>query len=252
MKKIFSLIILASLCVSLFACTPDVDPTEQGFVIKETGEEYIWCRGVFAVNVGDVFFTEKGGNGYCTIINEEAQEGGVPRFLCENDNDLPYVYRINTFPDFTVESFEPIAAQLWLEGDSSAQQIGKLLPEEEYLESYWSVDDLNRLRAERESERLICEQNHEKYYASYDYVYMIRDTIAKEEVQKREAPTVNEMDLDFTLHIRLLSAAYPGLYYEVVFWRDTNGMNYLYDMEHGNSYFCPEPLTYYFWGGLTE
>lgn len=252
MKKTAAFILLITLSVSLFACSPDTTPTEEGFVINDTGEEYVWCRGVFAVTVGDVFVTEEGSKGYCVIVNEEAKEGESPRFLCDNDKDLPYVYRLSTFPDFTAANFEPIAAQLWLEGDYAAQEMGKLLPEEEYLESYWTTDELARLRAERESERLLCEQNNEKYYASYDYVYMIRDTIAKEEIIKTEPPTVNEMDIDFTLHIRLLSAAYPGLYYEVVFWRDLNGMNYLYDMEHGNSYYCPVPLTYYFWGGLTE
>ena len=60
MKKIVSLLIIVSLCLSLFSCTPDSSPTEQGFVIKDTGEEYIWCRGVFAVNIGDVFVTVTG------------------------------------------------------------------------------------------------------------------------------------------------------------------------------------------------
>lgn len=251
-KRILALFICVCIMLAVTSCSgvKDVTISDSGFTIEETNIKYLSCgRAVFAVNVGDVFAKDGSGNEYCEIVLEDANE-----FLCDNDKDLPYVYRSADLPEITAVSFAPIAAQLWLEGTGNSTRIGVLEPEVDYLrgKNGWSDERCDKLENDRLAAKAACEANNEKYYASYDYVYLIRDTIANDEVKRTAAPSVNETDVDFTLHIRLLSDVYQGLYYEVVFWRDMNGVNYLLDRGTGYSYLCPYALTYYFWENMTE
>ena len=49
------------------------------------------------------------------------------------------------------------------------------------------------------------------------------------------------------LHVRLLSATYPGLTYIVVYYRSLDGNDYLYDYGSKLSYKCPLSVALRLW-----
>lgn len=205
--------------MSFTACSDiiDVKSNEYGFNDVETGIGYVLCgRAVYALKVGKVYARDEYKNEYCEIQFEEPL-----RFLCDNDIDLPRVYRASGEDDITIQNFNPIAAFLYLEGETSLF-IDQFIAEPQYTGRYDVPGDS-------------------------EYTYALRDAMTTEEPVLFTAPTVDEAVADYIVHIRLLSEDYPGLYYEVVFWRDFNGVNYLLDMNTNYSYLCPYKLTYRLW-----
>ena len=70
------------------------------------------------------------------------------------------------------------------------------------------------------------------------------DTIGRELIGKKFTGTVDE---DSMLHVRLLSATYPGLTYIVVYYRSLDGSDYLYDYGSKLSYKCPLSVALRLW-----
>ncbi len=212
-------IILCFVCAGLVSCSDvvDVKSNDYGFDDAETGIGYVSCgRAVYAVTVGKVYARDQYGNEYCEIKFESPS-----RFLCDNNIDLPSVYRAKGEPEITMENFNPVSAFLYLEGEASLW-VDQLIAEAKYT-------------------------GHEDVPDDSEITYAIRDAILLDEPVLDTAPAATEMDTSYTVHIRLLSPDYPGLYYELVFWRDLDGVNYLYDMGTGLSYLCPYIVTYRFW-----
>ena len=220
LKKLTSLFLVLGLALVFTACSSvvDVKSDDKGFIIDDTGIGYILCgRSVNALKVGEVYARDQYGNEYCRIPHEEPA-----RFLCDNDKDLPRVYRAEGVEDITIKNFNPVAAYLYLEGEVSLY-IDMFVAEAKYTGKGNKDDDS-------------------------EYTYALRDAMTTQEPVLLTAPTINDVDSDYTVFIRLLSPDYPGLYYEVVFWRDFNGVNYLEDRSTGYSYLCPYKVTARLWG----
>ena len=66
-----------------------------------------------------------------------------------------------------------------------------------------------------------------------------------------ELPSLN-LDEEYSIHIRLLSPDYPGLYYLIAFFRDYNGVNYLYDRGAKKAVICPENVLIGLFGAVIE
>ena len=60
-------------------------------------------------------------------------------------------------------------------------------------------------------------------------------------------PATGTVDEDSMLHVRLLSATYPGLTYIVVYYRSLDGNDYLYDYGSKLSYKCPLSVALRLW-----
>ena len=199
-----------------------VKSNDNGFDDPQNGIGYTLCsRAVFALKVGKVWAKDQNGNEYCEFPFENPEV-----FLCDNDPELPFVYRAESQPDVTINNFYPIAAFLYLEGEKSLY-VDHFVAEKKYLnESAAARDDVQD---------------------DSPYTYAIRDAMTLGDPVRDTPPVQAEMETDYTVHIRLLSAEFPGLYYEIVFWRDLNGLNYLYDRGSMLSYLCPYIVTYRLW-----
>ena len=77
-------------------------------------------------------------------------------------------------------------------------------------------------------------------FCPYNYIIdpAIRDAMSGEP-EKDVFPATGTVDEDSMLHVRLLSATYPGLTYIVVYYRSLDGNDYLYDYGSKLSYKCP-------------
>ena len=78
--------------------------------------------------------------------------------------------------------------------------------------------------------------------------YVYRSTDTEEITLKSFAPVaagifMGELTEENEFYIRLYSENYPGLYYEVGFCTDENGMAYLTDMVTGKTVPCPDEVT---------
>jgi len=216
-KKIITIILCICACAAFVSCSDvvDVKSNEYGFDDAETGIGYVMCgKAVFAIKVGKVYAEDERGNEYCEIQHEDPT-----RFLCANDTDLPYVYRAKDEPEITMENFNPVAAFLSLNGETVIDQFT--------AEPIYTGDE----NAQDDSE----------------YTYAIRDAINNSDPVLETAPSSSEMNTSFTAFIMLVSKDYPGLYYDVVFWRDLNGVNYIMDKNTNFSYLCPYKVTARLW-----
>lgn len=219
-KKLTLIALLLCLITLLSACSDviKVKYIDEGFKDDDTGIGYVLCgRSVYALKVGKVYAKDQHGGEYCVIPYEDPQ-----RFLCDNDPDLPRVYRAEGVEEVTVQNFDPVAAYLFLEGTVSLP-IDQFVAEAKYTGNPDVPDDS-------------------------EYTYALRDAMTQQNPVKLVSPTIDEAVADYIVHIRLLSATYPGLYYEVVFWRDIDGVNYLLDLSTGYSYLCPYKVTARLWG----
>ena len=71
------------------------------------------------------------------------------------------------------------------------------------------------------------------------YIALIKNAFLKGD---QTTPTGEPSD-ENEFYIRLYSKNYPGLYYEVLFYTDTNEVAYLWDRVSGKTVACPDELT---------
>lgn len=198
------------------------------FVNPKTGVEYVPCNnGVMPVTQGELYCQYDKDNRYRTILFEDPL-----RFICDDTEFTSGVYRASDIPDITVANFYPVAAHVYKERDV-AIFMGQLNAEKKYLDE--SLQDLIDSYSEGES----------PIHDDSEYVYAIRDAMSGEPVDFY--PYSGMVDEDSMLHVRLLSATYPGLTYIVVYVRDLNGNDYLFDYGTKLSYKCPLDVALRLW-----
>ena len=241
MKKLLCL--ACALCLLLCACTTRADVISADTVKNaETGIEYTLCgngKGVFCRHGwnDELYMKDADGTEYYTIGKIEPEKY-ICDYFTDGTEELARVYHSTSAPDITMENFEPTGALIYVEGYIS-QYVDEFLPEDDYLHLYFTQDKIDEIVSTREAARAAAEEAGEKYIESYDYVYAIRDTILNDEVKLDYAPTSDIMDESSTFHVRMLSEKFQGLYYDVVFWRSIDGVNYLLDRTTDKSYLCP-------------
>ena len=129
-----------------------------------------------------------------------------------------------------------------LSRDAVARQLGRL-----------ALDKLGQLNAEKK----YLDESYQELIDSYsegespiaddsEYIYAIRDAMSGEP-EKDVFPATGTVDEDSMLHVRLLSATYPGLTYIVVYYRSLDGNDYLYDYGSKLSYKCPLSVALRLW-----
>lgn len=173
----------------------------------ETGISYVRCPiGIGANTLKDEFLTVGGENGIVlyTIISEDSA-----RFISEAKDALggSYVYRAEGEPPITLEGFSPVSAGIFMDGLN--------MP----------IDHFYADGTENAENGTV-------------YIEYIKTALSGEAV----GGTTGELT-DTEYYIRLYSANYPGLYYEVVFCTDINGVAYLRDMVTDKLYLSPDGLT---------
>ena len=235
MKRI-NIIVSLILAAAIFcSCTrlPTVVETSgssdlERFVNPETGVEYIECSAaLMPITVGDLYCKFDNDNRYRTIKFEDPLN-----FICDDTEFTSGVYRASDIPEITVKSFAPVAAHIYKE-KNVAIFLGQLNAEKKYLdESYQDLID-----SYSEGESPISDDS--------EYVYAIRDAMSEDPVDV--FPAAGTVDEDSMLHVRLLSATYPGLYYIVVYYRSLDGNDYLYDYGSKLSYECPLSVALRLW-----
>ena len=250
MKKLLCLV--CALCLALCACTPRAVVIDAATVKNEgNGIEYTLCgngKGVFCRHGWntDEYMQDSDGTVYYAIGKLDPSEY-ICDYFSDGTEELARVFHSVSAPDITMANFEPTGGQIYIEGYIS-QWIDEFLPEDDYLDLYFTKEKIDEIIATRESERAAAAEAGEDYIESYDYVYAIRDTILNDEVKLDVAPTAEMMDESCTFHVRLLSKKFQGLYYDVVFWRSIDGVNYLLDRGTDRSYLCPYFVAVYFVG----
>ena len=212
----------------------DVSQSDERETYKnpETGVVYVECSmALMPVKIDEAYCKSESGSVYATVRFQDPLE-----FLCDDTRDTgytSYVYRASTIPDITMENFEPIASQVYKEGEV-AIFMGQLTAEKQYLDQ--SIQDLIDTYSEGESP--IPDDS--------ETVYAIRDIMCGEAAEG-VFPFDDVVDKDCMLHLRLLSATYPGLAYIVVYYRTLDGNDYLYDYGSQKSYECPLDITLRLW-----
>ncbi|MEG1742595.1 MAG: hypothetical protein RR246_00315 [Clostridia bacterium] len=219
--KIIALLIVASCLLSSCSYVPKVVSTDDtgnvnSFINPDTGIEYVACSpAIHPIVVSDVYCAYSSETQFSKIKNEDPL-----RLICDDDKILSYVYRDKNLPEITMKTYNPVMAYLFLEGATS-QYLYTLHPEKKYLS---------------ESAQAAGETPD-----GSEYIYTIRDTI------NNTAPVENDpnkdIDENVTVFIRLCSADYPGLFYEVIFWSNKAGDYFLMDRGTKLSYDCPESVA---------
>ncbi len=237
-KKIISvaLCLITVFCFSLTSCSDITDVVEHsgpkgelGFLNPETNITYISCSAsVMPVTQGELYCQLDRDNRYRTVKYEDPL-----RFLCDDTEFTSYVYRASDIPDITMETFFPVAALVFKEGNESIY-MGRLNAEPKYLDQ--SVQDMINNYSEGQSP--VSDDS--------EYVYAIRDAMKGEPVLTIP-PTEALIDKDSMLHVRLLSAEYPGLCYLVVYYRGIDGNDYLMDYGSYESFKCPLGVALRLW-----
>lgn len=178
-------------------------------VIKdtETGISYVRCPiGIGANTLKDEFLTAGSGGSIVlyTIMSEDSA-----RFISEAKDALggSYVYRAEDEPPITLEGFDPVSAGIFMDGLN--------MP----------IDHFYAKEVENAEDGTV-------------YIEYIKAALSGKAVDG----TTGELT-DTEYYIRLYSANYPGLYYEVVFCTDVNGVAYLRDMVTDRLYLSPDGLT---------
>lgn len=143
----------------------------------------------------------------------EIQFESTDDFLSEKENLLGGIYRRSDLPEITVESFNAIAARIYITGETD-YIIDEFASPPEYL----------------------TESLYENYEDGTPYTTAVVDAIASDD----RVLVPQQIDEDYTFHIRLLSADYPGLTYTVIFMMDINGGCFLYDRAIQKCVDCPE------------
>ena len=249
-----TVVLLLAACLLLCACTPRAEIKENGVVVNKTdGTEYKLCgngKGVFCRRGyhDELYMKDTEDAGYYEISGLDPKDY-ICDYYSDGEEELARVLHSSAAPDITMKNFEPSGGKVFIEGYYS-QWIDEFLPADEYLNAYFSDEFVEEIIANRNAARRAAAEAGEEYIESYEYVYAIRDTILNDEVKLDRAPTPEMMDRECTFHVRLLSEKYRSIYYEVVFWRSIDGVNYLLDRTTDCSYLCPYFVAEYFVGDM--
>ncbi len=219
MKRVLSLLLCFAVLLALCSCEPKkyVKYGDNGFVDAETGIEYVMCSASLSLRpltVEDEYCRVNKEDIFYTIQWQEPTE-----YLADYEvEEAAFVYRASTLPDITMENFEPVAALIYAEGNAS------ICLEKFYCEAKYLPEDM-------QDDNLVDDSA---------LVYAIRDAINGNETVSADLDAASDLD---TYYIRLLSAKYPGLYYIIVFFTDSNGDSYLTDRSTGKTVPSPAALT---------
>ena len=219
MKKITALLLAVAICVCFAGCGEQpikLTTTSEGYLQDpETESTYILCNmsvKAYSIDTSEVYAKE-GKREYYRIAFVDPK-----RFISESDNIMGGVYRSAEIPDITIETFEPIAALIYIVGKGEFA-VDQFSAAKEYLED-----------------------------TSYDFTNYTDGTVYTEAVvtailhsEPTEMPQY--VDDDETRHIRLLSLKYPGLMYNIIFMKATNGKSYLYDRGAGVCVLAPDIIV---------
>ena len=217
MKKRVICLVLAAACLALCACTEKASPTEAGFELK--GKEYVMCP---AFSVYGVSRGEK----YAALADEtlyEIEFEDPARFLCVEDSGELLVYRAKGLAEITLENFHPVAAFVY--DSTNTRFIAQFFANDEYLPE--------ELRGQNDTQ-------------DTDLCVEIAHALTTGEAV--EVPS-EEILMSNRYFIRLLSQDYPGLYYLVTFYGDSNGRFYLRDRAAGKTVVCPRKVLARMIGG---
>lgn len=200
----------------LSACHKDGEPTDYGFIDPNTGIEYVYCDplGLYAVSAGEEYITM--GEGESKEIFHTVEFEDPSRFLCIEDEGELVLLRASNVAEPDVMSFNPIAALIY--NSNNDVYLTSFYADNQYL-----PEDKQELNPTEDS--WLCQ-------------------MIAEYITDGEAVTVSAADIltDDMYFIRLLSQDYPGLYYVVVFFGDSNGRYYLRDRSAGKTVYCPRDI----------
>lgn len=183
---------------------------ESGYTLvdSESGIKYVRCpQGIGANVIKDEYLTVGSGDiKLYTIVFEDPKE-----FISEAKDALggSFVYRAESTEEIKLESYAPISAGIY-KNDMEIDNFYVDSVAEEY-----SVTDGTMLTK--------C----------------IQDALLTDEDVKDTGEYTDKNDF----YIRLYSKKYPGLYYEVMFFTNTDGVAYLLDMVTGKTVLCPDIIT---------
>ncbi len=236
MKKLSAIVSLLLVAVVLASCSnlPVVEEISGSevvdtFINPETGVTYVPCStALMPLTAGELYCQFDKDNRFRTIKFQDPLE-----FICDDTEFTSGVYRASTIPDITIKNFHPVAAHVYKEKDV-AIFMGQLNAEKQYLSE--SLQELIDTYSEGESP--IADDS--------EYIYAIRDAMSGEPLEG-VYPYEGTVDSDSMLHVRLLSADYPGLTYIVVYYRSLDGKDYLFDYGSKLSYNCPLDVALRLW-----
>lgn len=210
MKKGALCFIIAAVFI-FSGCGVKLQENSDGFYDKKNDIQYIPCAyfAVKSITIGDEYATN-GDFIYYTIKWQKSTE-----FICDADD---CVYRASSIEEITVKNFNPVAVDVYVEGTDSR-----------YLASFYCSPDL-----------LPDELKKNGQQDDSALVYSIRDSMIND-----QRVTVAENDIleEDMYHLRLLSADYPGLYYDLLFFTDKNGEEYLMDRGTGEYVLARDDLV---------
>ena len=215
MAKKFLSLALAIIMISCFlvGCNHKGTQTEAGFTDKKTGIEYVYCKmlGVYAHGVEDEYINV-GDEVFYKVEFEDPKE-----FLAVEDSGEFLLVRSKDTEEPTLSNFGPIAAEIYNSGNTVLIS---------YI--YASNEDL---------------PEDKRYDENPENGYICK--LMAQALAEREAQTVpdDEISDENRYFIRLLSDKYPGLYYVLVFFKDTSGRYYLYDRAAKKTVFSPREVT---------
>jgi len=181
-------------------------------VDKKTGITYVRCpNGIGANTLKDVYLSI--GAGSNTITMHEIAFEDPKKYISEAKDAFggSFVYRAEDTEEITLDAFAPIAAGIFM-GELNAP-IGN------FYSKSMAEEDSNLEDGSK-------------------YVDIIKNTLLS---SNETTPTGEFSDTEF--YIRLYSENFPGLYYEVVFRKDVNGVAYLLDAVTGKLVVCPDEIT---------
>ena len=180
----------------------------------ESGIKYVRCpEGIGANTLKDVYITmgssdKTEGISFYTIMFQDPKE-----FVSEAKNVLggSYVYRSTDTEEITLKGFAPVSAGIFMGELNSA------------IDHFYS--------------KAVAEKNGTEDGSKY--TKLIENALLNSDQTTPSGELTDENEF----YIRLYSETYPGLYYEVVFTTDENGVAYLLDMVTGKTVLCPDELT---------
>ncbi len=180
------------------------------FTNSETGISYVRCpSGIGANTVKEYpYMTIEGTSVKLYEIDYEDPK----QFVSEAKNALlgSYVYRAEGVAPITLDGFKPIAADIY----TADFQTGSFYSAAAAAQSGGQIQDGTK------------------------YVDAICEALAGE-----SAELTGEASDEDEFSVRLLSDTYQGLYYEVLFFTDENGVAYITDMVTGKTVRSPDMLT---------
>lgn len=181
-------------------------------VDKKTGITYVRCPyGIGANTLKDVYLSIGSGN---TIITMHEIAFEDPKKYISEAKDAfggSFVYRAEDTEEITLNSFAPIGAEIF-------------------------TGELN-VSIDRFFSKAMAEEDSNLEDGS-KYVDLIKNALTNDNAA---TPTGEFTDKEY--YIRLHSKNFPGLYYQVTFRKDVNGVAYLQDDVTGKLVVSPDELT---------